>query len=324
MIKVGMVGAGDIANIHTSFLSKIPDVRIEAVFDMAQEKAEGMANRLRAVAYKDLESMLAKIDAVYICTPPQFHHEAAVRAIEAGVHVFCEKPLTASLEDARAIEDAMKHANTNFMVGFNFRFSPVFASLRDLVASGNLGSIYSFWGVRNCWLPHLPPNWRTNPKFICGMTIESMSHDFDYMRWVVGDVTSVMGNVATSRSDLVGYDNIASVVMTLKSGGMADIHSSWASHVNFHRYGVIGSLGSAICEGDQVRYKIETEPSDGIIECNKPEDKISPYQRESEHFIECIKTGRKTLTGIEDGVATVQISHAVLQSSQEGCVVKLD
>jgi len=324
MIKIGMVGAGDIAKTHIDNLSKIPDVRIGGVFDVVQEKSESMASRLGAIAYNELESMLKNVDAIYVCTQPQFHRDIIIRATEAGVHVFCEKPLSANLEDAIAIENAVITAKTIFMIGFNFRFSPIFISLKSLVESGKLGDIYSFWGIRVTWLPHLPPNWRTDPRFICGMTIESLSHDFDYMRWVVGDVTSVMGKVATSRSDLKGYDNIASAIMSLKSGGMADLHASWASHVGVSQYGVIGSLGSAVCEGGRVRYRIESDPSDSIIECNKPEDRISPYQRESEHFIECIKTGKKPLTSVKDGVATVRISYAVLQSSQNGCLVSLD
>jgi myo-inositol 2-dehydrogenase/D-chiro-inositol 1-dehydrogenase len=319
-----MVGAGHIAQTHATCLSKIPDARVAGAFDSAQEKADAMARRYEAVAYKDLESMLGEVDAIYICTPPKFHREAAVRGIEAGVHIFCEKPLTVSLEDAEAVRDAVKNADATFMMGFHFRFSPVFSRLKELVESGKLGDIYSFWGIRILWSPHPPPNWRTDPRFLCGMTIESLSHDFDFMRWVAGDVASVMGKVATSRSDLEGYDNIISAIMNLKAGGMANFHASWASHVPAHQYGVIGTLGSAMCEKDIVRCRTEDEPSESIIECNRPEDKVSPYQRESEHFIECIKTGRKTLTGVEDGVATVRISHAVLQSSQQGHLVKMD
>jgi len=82
MIRIGMVGTGDIARTHASFLSKMPDVSIAAVFDVVQEKAGSMANDFETVVCRDLESMLDKVDAVYICTPPQFHREAAVRTAE--------------------------------------------------------------------------------------------------------------------------------------------------------------------------------------------------------------------------------------------------
>ena len=155
------------------------------------------------------------------------------------------------------------------------------------------------------------------------MTIESLSHDFDCMRWIAGDVSAVMGKVATSRSDLEGYDNIISAVMTLRSGGIANVQASWASHVRVHQYGVIGSIGSAVCEGNRVRWRTGDSSAENIIKCDRPGDKVSPYQRESEHFIECIAKGRETLTGVEDGAATVRISHAVLKSSQQENLVKL-
>ncbi|MFQ5808020.1 MAG: Gfo/Idh/MocA family protein, partial [Armatimonadota bacterium] len=256
--------------------------------------------------------------------PPKFHREAAVRAIEAGVHVLCEKPLTVSVEDAEALEASVRSADVTFTVGFHFRFSPAFARLKELVASGELGDLYSFWGLRLLWSPHPPPNWRTDPRLLCGMTIESLSHDFDFMRWVAGDVASVAGKVATSRDDLEGYDNIIAAVMTLRSGAMATIHASWASHTGVHQCGVIGTRGSAVCEPGRLRVKAEADSEERTIECDRPEDKVSPYQRQSEHFVECLRTGRKPITGVEDGVATVRISHAVLRSSQQGCIVELD
>ena len=323
MLKIGMVGAGYIAGIHAENLSKIPGVSIAGAFDSMPEKAKSMTERYGGNVYEELDSMLAEMDVVYICTPPKFHREAAINAVEAGVHVFCEKPLTASLEDAQAVEDAVKLSDVKFAMGFNFRFSPAFRRFKELVESGKLGDIYSFWGIRNLWTPNPSPNWRTDPRFLCGMTIESLSHEFDFMRWVIGDVTSAMGRVTTSRSDLEGYDNIVTAIMTLKSGGIANIQASWASHVRVHQYGVIGSLGSAICGRNRVRWKSEDSSAENIIECNRPEDKVSAYQRESEHFIECIRTDGETMTGVEDGAATVRISHAVLQSSQQGIAVTI-
>lgn len=324
MLRIGMVGAGHIACVHAESLSGIPDTSIAGVFDSVPEKAKSMTEHYGGIAYGDLDSMLAEVDAVYICTPPKFHREAVIRAVEAGAHVFCEKPLAVSLEDAQAVEDAVKRSNVKFAMGFNFRFSPVFSRFRELVKSGKLGSLHSFWGIRYLWSPHPSPNWRTDPSFLCGMTIESLSHDFDLMRWVAGDVDSVMGRVATSRSDLEGYDNIINAIMMLRSGGIANIQASWASHIRVHQYGVIGTHGSAVCERGVIRWRTEDSSSESIIECNRPEDKVSPYQRESEHFIECVRTGEKTLSGVEDGAATVRISHAVLRSSQQGSVVKLD
>ena len=323
MLRIGMVGAGHIAQTHAEQLATLPEVRLAGALDSVAEKARAMAERYDARAYPDLASMLPQVDVVYVCTPPKFHREAVVAAAEAGVQVFCEKPLAVSLADAEAAQEAVERAGITFMMGFNFRFSPALARLRELVASGALGDLYSFWRLRLLWSPHRPPNWRTDPRFLCGMAIESLSHDFDYMRWVAGDVASVAARVGTSQSDVEGYDNIIAALMTLRCGAMATVHASWASHVGVHQCGVIGTLGSAVCEQDRVRYRAEPDSADRVIECNRPEDRVPTYLRESEHFLDCVRTGRKPMAGVSDGVATVRISHAVLRSSEQGCVVRL-
>jgi predicted dehydrogenase len=188
VLRIGIIGAGAIAGTHAGNLARIEGVRIAGVLDAVPERAAAMAGRCGATAYPGLEGLLAAVDAVYVCTPPRFHRDAAVPAARAGVHVFCEKPLAASVEDAKAIAAAVESAGITFAVGFNFRTSPPFIRFKELADSGQLGDVSSFWGVRVLWLPHLAPNWRTDPHFLCGMTIESMSHDFDFMRWLVGDV----------------------------------------------------------------------------------------------------------------------------------------
>jgi myo-inositol 2-dehydrogenase/D-chiro-inositol 1-dehydrogenase len=324
MLRIGIIGAGAIAETHAGNLARIDGVQVAGVLDAVPDRAAAMASRCGATAYRSLGELLAAVDAVYLCTPPRFHREAAVPAAQAGVHVFCEKPLAASVEDAGAIAAAVENAGITFAVGFNFRTSPPFMRFKELVESGQLGNVSSFWGVRVLWLPHLAPNWRTDPRFLCGMTIESMSHDFDFMRWLVGDVTSVMGKVATSRPDLDGYDNIMSAIMTLKSGGMASFHSSWASHLSVTQYGLIGTGGTAVCERGVVRWKREDQPSETIIECNRPEDQIPSHQRETERFIECLRTGQKPVADVRDGLATVRISQAVLESSRQNRAIGLD
>jgi predicted dehydrogenase len=116
MIKIGMVGAGHIANTHAACLQRIPEVNIAGIFDTTQEKAADMAERYGANTYHDLDSMLSEVDAVYVCTTPKFHREAAIRAVESGIHVFCEKPLTVTVEDAEAIEEAVNRSDVVFAV----------------------------------------------------------------------------------------------------------------------------------------------------------------------------------------------------------------
>ena len=321
-IRVGIVGAGAIATTHAKTLATIENVTLAGVYDIDPQRTAEYAAKEKTTAYPTLDALLEKVDAIYICSLPQAHRESAVRAAEMGVHIFSEKPLAKTVEDGLAIQEAVERSGITFMVAFPFRFLAGFMRLKELVASGVLGKIYSYWDTRMIWLPHPPPNWRTDPRYIMGMTIESMSHDFDLMRWLVGDVTAAVGKVMTSRPDLNGYDNITTCILTLASGGMATIHSSWAGHESTFQIGIVGSEASLIYENDIIRWKRPDEP-ETVLEPNTPDFQTNGLTRETHYFIDCLKTGKRPHVGVRDGVATLKISHAVLKSSKEGTIVPI-
>jgi len=323
MLKIGIIGTGLIAETHATNLLRLDGVSISGAFDTNGDRARDFTASHGGKVFGEIDDMLAESDAVYVCTPPQFHREPVVKAALAGVHVFCEKPLAVTVSDCVAMKDAVERSRILFMIGFNMRFSEAFSAVKPIVGGGELGPILSFWGVRNLWLPHSPPNWRTNRDLICGMTIESLSHDFDILHWVAGDVESVMGRISTSRPDLPGYDNITSVSMVLTSGALANIHSTWASHVDFVSYGIVGEAGSIAFDWNDCRIKLANEQTERRFSFPKIDGGKPSHQLESEHFISCLKTGQMPSIGINDGVATVEISDAVLRSSSSGRAVHL-
>jgi myo-inositol 2-dehydrogenase/D-chiro-inositol 1-dehydrogenase len=108
------------------------------------------------------------------------------------------------------------------------------------------------------------PNWRTTPGLLCGMSVESLSHDIDLLRWMMGEVIDVRANVFESRPGLPGFDDTANVVCTLANGGTAVIHASWSSHLSRNSRGVIGTQGTAMVAGsglwnlDRFHFKTQT------------------------------------------------------------------
>ncbi len=327
MIRVGFVGAGQIAATHAQSVEQEDGAQVAGFYDVDPARCSELAKRFSAGVYNKMDILLRDVDAVYICTPPKHHREAAVAAAEAGVHVFCEKPLADTTEDALAIAEAVAKANTVFMIGFNFRFMAGFRKLKAIVDSGVLGQVHSFFTVRILHLPHLAPNWRTNQEFVCGMTMESLSHDFDLMRWLVGNPVSVFGVTSTDRPDLVGYDNIMSAVMKLHSGAMASFHSNWVSPLQICQHGVVGANGTAVgheCPTYVVRCKTLSDDQETIDTLDSPEDKVNSHYLETQHFLNCLKTGDPTITSVSDGLATVRISAALLRSVAENRPITLD
>jgi len=328
MLNIAIIGAGGIAKSHVGSLQKIPNTKIVGIIDINRERAEAMAATHNAMVYDDPEDCLGEVDLVYVLTPPSSHKELVLKAINAGKHVVCEKPISSSLEDAEIMVQAARTAKVKLIIAFNMRFRKGFRRLKKIFASGELGNLVSFWSQRIGMGVGQGYNWRTDPKLMCGMSIESLSHDIDLIRWIAGDIIDVRANVFESRADLPGFDNNANVVFSLANGSTAIIHASWSSHLGMNSRGIIGTKGTAFVEGpglwDLKNFHWKTQDMEGeMIEVINDAFDSCSYLEENQHFIDCIVNDlQPTITG-EDGLAALRVSQAILESYHKKVVVSV-
>jgi len=142
MIRVGIVGCGKVADKHAAHIVRIPDARLEAVCDSEPLMAEQLAERFRvprrfASAGELLDG--CRLDVVHITTPPQSHHSLASSCLKAGCHVYVEKPLTVTFEEARDLIDLARSVGRSLTVGHETLFQPVGRRMRRLIRAGYLG-----------------------------------------------------------------------------------------------------------------------------------------------------------------------------------------
>jgi predicted dehydrogenase len=328
MVDVAILGAGGIAERHASALGGNSSARIVAVHDTRVERAEAMASAYGGRAFARAEDAVAEADLVYVLTPPTTHRELAVLAMQAGKHVVCEKPLAATLEDGRIMLEAAQTHGVKLMVAFNMRFKKGFRYLKEIVDSGRLGRIYHFWSHRFGLGVGTGYNWRTDPELMCGMAIESLSHDIDLMRFIVGDPLNVRSTVYESRSDLPGFDTDVSALFTLAEGSTALIHASWSSHLGGNARGVLGTKGAAIAEGPglwesrYLRIKTEDMAHEERIVLDDPLDMAS-YVAENEHFVASVDRDLAPLVTGEDGFRALTISYALLEAHRRNETVAI-
>lgn len=331
MINVALIGAGGIARRHTEALRGLEGVRVVAVVDVDRDRAEALAAACGAQAYTDLGACLgdtSPLHAAYVLTPPTTHRELALQAMRAGLHVLVEKPIAVELTDGQAMVAAAREAGVKLMTAFNMRFREGFGRLKAAVESGELGQPIHFWSHRLGIGVGPGPNWRTTPGLMCGMSVESLSHDIDLMRWLVGEVADVRANLFASRPDLPGFDDNANVVFTLANGGTALIHASWSSALGANSRGVIGTRGTAMLTGgglwDLERFHLQTAGMEHeLIEVIGDRLDVISYREESRHFLDCIQRHREpTVTG-QDGLQALRISHAILASHRENRIVHI-
>ncbi|TVR61824.1 MAG: gfo/Idh/MocA family oxidoreductase, partial [Spirochaetaceae bacterium] len=257
-IRVAVVGTGGIAGQHGFALNENPDAEIVAAVDVSRENRESFAKRWGGRPYEKLSDCLDTVDAVYVLTPPGFRRVYATEAMNAGKHVFCEKPLAITVDDGAAIMEAGRTSGVVAMTGFNQRYRPGYSRLHEVTRSGRLGKPYHFWcqrfgmgaGATGTIAQH---NWRTDPATLCGMTVESLSHDIDLLRWIMADeITSVAAITFNTAAELKGFDNNAHVLMNLWSGASAVITASWSSRIGFNSRGVLGETGTAFVSGTDI------------------------------------------------------------------------
>ncbi|MEJ2556851.1 MAG: Gfo/Idh/MocA family oxidoreductase, partial [Anaerolineae bacterium] len=153
-VRLGIIGAGFMGGIHARIAAELAGTDVIAVADIDEARAISVAANYGGQPYRDYQEMLARerLDAVIITTPETDHREPAVEAAEAGCHIFMEKPLAATLEDADAILQACQKAGVRLMTGYILRFEACYAKIHQAVAQGEIGTFLSGYARRNATL----------------------------------------------------------------------------------------------------------------------------------------------------------------------------
>jgi len=191
-VRIGMVGAGGIANYQARFICELPYAKIVGVADVAEDKARDFARRWGvpeenvfenyAEMYESLE-----LDAVSICTPHAVHYDPAVKALGRGLHVLVEKPMAARAQEAYEMWRLSKEKGRILMVGFQTRFSPELIAARRIVAAGLLGRIYyseTTLGGRRRGIPG--PTFTIKKLAGGGVTLDLGCYSLDTAMYVLG------------------------------------------------------------------------------------------------------------------------------------------
>ena len=227
-LRVGIVGAGLIAGVHADAYAATPGVVVTVVTDPVTDKAKRLADRIGGRAVASLDELLDDgVDVVCICTPPHAHAAPAVRAIKAGRHVFCEKPLAGRLDDARQIVAAARSTNAVVMVGHVSRFEADHRLAKDLVAAGQLGRIAMMSHSTTTSLPGWSEGgWLAQAELSGGPIVDQGVHSFDYLGWLA-DSPAVRVH-AIGADSVAGPSTYAVATVRYASGAIGRVETSWA------------------------------------------------------------------------------------------------
>ncbi len=318
-VRVGIVGLGWWGEQLMDFFRHTPGVEVPAVANKSSVSRDLHGARF----YKESKEMMDKErpDAIVIATPPTIHKEIALQAAERGIHVFCEKPMAATLEDCDAMIAAARENKIKLMVAFKHRFSGSFAHLKARTADFGkpLWAMYTYplWKVDD-------PGWKFQEKGTRGIIVENVVHAIDGLIYLMGDVESVYaeGNRAVFKHPTLPD----SVIFTLrfKNGAIAAIGGGCTSDRRISReYLDIHYEGGLA----QIEGKLDYPFNLRLLDRGKEEVEEYGYpgsdgvREEVEHFIRCIREDSEPICNGVEGRKSLAVALAILQSIDSGRVV---
>lgn len=249
MIRLGMIGAGKNASANAAYFAADPRVRVTAVADPLLDRATAIAERHGARATDNYESMLGDVDAVAICSPNGLHAEQVVRCADAGLHIFCEKPVALHASDARRAADAVRRAGIRSMVGLSGRYTPRTRTLLQHARSGQLGEILGAWVRRHHYFKEdMHPRWRLDSRISGGVLCEILIHELDWIVQLLGAPQAVSGRIRSEKNECPESNDFLWATLAFPSGAVATIEGSIRSPANEYAIGVTGREGAIFSE----------------------------------------------------------------------------
>jgi predicted dehydrogenase len=316
-----------IGGCHSRAYAALPGIEVVGVCDRRPPKAEVLAATTGAAVVPHLDALLdLGVDVVSVCTPPDTHVDLAVRSLDAGCHVMCEKPVALDLDDARRLLAAARDAEAAGLVvaiGHVARFEADHAAARRLVADGLLGRVammaHSMTSPFPAWSED---GWLGDPDRSGGPLLDLAVHSFDYLAWVSGARAVRVHAVAGGTP--VGPDTYALATVRYDNDAMGQVQVSWANPASRgFRLGceLVGTEGRLSWDYGSISTG-ELHRSDGTSEVFDPLGERG-YVAELAAFTEAARAGGPSPVSVEAGYQALRTALAARRSLETGQPVDL-
>jgi len=323
MVKLALLGAGRIGNIHGRNVLLNPEAQLVALYDPYQANADSLSEALGCLQMT-AEQIFADptIDGVLVCSATDTHADLIEQAVATGKHVFCEKPIDLSLPRVQEVVAKVKASKIISMLAFNRRFDPNFALMQQRITAGEIGEVEMVSIISKD--PSPPPVEYIN---VSGGLFRDMTiHDFDMARFLLGEeiveVSAQASCLVDSAIGEAGDVDTALVMLRTKSGKLAQISNSRRASFGYdQRLEVHGSLG--MLTATNVNEHTLTSYTQAGVTHAKPlhfflERYEQAYRSELAGFISVLNGGDVALPSMDDGCQALRLAEAAILSVQQG------
>ena len=325
-LKVAIVGCGSVSRMHFKSVSENEHTTLVACCDIVTEKADAFAEKYSLRAFYDFDSMLSdeEFDVLHICTPHYLHHTMAIKAMEKGIHVFCEKPLAIKYDDAVKMCECAEQNNVYLAACFQNRYNLSSQYLRDLIKSEKLGKIVAVKGDVT-WdrdEEYYSDDWHgTLEKEGGGVIINQCIHTLDLIQWLVGsDVVSVDGSISQKRlKGKVETEDTADALIRFSNGVEALFYGTLCYKQNSSVFlEILFENGKAVMYDDLV--VTDKNGDREVIALKKSSDKKNywgtSHKTIIDDFYDCVVNGEDFLVNGKSGCVAVRIVDELYKSAR--------
>lgn len=332
MINIGIIGIGRIGRVHGESITKyVKNAVVKAVSDpfLNDNGRQWAASLGIKECYSDYKKILndPEIQAVLICSPTDTHSPLSIEALNAGKHVFCEKPIDHDINKIAKVLEIVKKAGLKYQIGFNRRFDHNFKALKEASVSGKLGKQQIIKITSRD--PQAPPI--EYVKVSGGMFLDMTIHDFDMVRYLsdseVEEVFAVGSVTCNEEIGKAGDIDTAIITLKLANGATAVIDNCREASYGYDQRAEILGTNGAMAIGNDTPSTAVFSGKDGVT-AEKPlyfflERYMLAYAAEINAFVEAIVEDKETVVTANDGLEPVLIGLAAQKSMRENRPISL-
>jgi predicted dehydrogenase len=320
-MNVAIIGCSGMGVHHALFASKA-GFNVVACGDTLKERADELARGFGADATDDCLALCKRddVDVVAVLTPTPFHTKYVVAAAEAGKDIFCEKPFGRTLEQCETSIAAVEKAGVKLFVGHVVRYFQEFETIKAQIDAGKVGKVGFVRTYRGGICPVGAGNWFRHWEKSGGVTMDTIIHDFDWIRYAFGDPAQVFSqNLKEQFGKAIDY---AMVTFRMKSGILVNTIGTWAHPAGFRvKVEVCGDNGMLQFDSNEAPLAVMMrETSGGVPGMIVPGSPVgvSPYQLEWIDFKGWLEGNHTPRVTPDDGVWAVRMALAALESAETG------
>jgi predicted dehydrogenase len=329
MVKIAIIGAGFIGEVHANCYLRIANAHIVGIVDKVKEKGIRLADKLQTKYFSDIDYLLnnENVDAIDICTPTFLHADMAIKAANAKKNVFCEKPIALTIKDADEMIRIINKNKVKGMVGHVLRFWPEYIKVKEIIESKSLGKPLHAFCERLAVMPDWHEGeWGFNEKYSGGAAIDFHIHDLDYLIWLFGK-PKLVNSQGVHNPKLGGFTHIATNI-EFENGEVGLAECGWNFVGNFPFTMVLrvlcenGVIDWIFRAGKNVEERLHKSDltiykRNGSIQTIEVEQKDA-FLAECEYFINCIdKNIPIENSTMEDGKKALELAIIATESAKQ-------